>query len=71
MVGGRSAAPAAAASTAGSQSVSATVALVKPGDGDDVAGLGLVDRLPLEAAEGQHLGDAALLDQLAVARRAT
>ena len=44
-------------STAGSQSVSATVALVKPAMRDDVAGLGLLDRLPLEAAEGQDLGD--------------
>ena len=38
---GRSAAPGSARSTAGSDSVSATVASVKPGDGDDVAGLGL------------------------------
>ena len=36
------------------------------GDGDDVAGFGLVDRNALEAAERQHLGDAAGLDQLAV-----
>ena len=36
-------------------------------DRDDVAGLGLVDRLPLEAAERQDLGDPCLLDQLAVA----
>ena len=41
--------------------------LRQPGDGDDVAGLGLLDGGALEAAEGQHLGDAALLDQLAVA----
>ena len=40
-------------------------------DRDDVAGFGLVDRLPLEAAEGQDLGDAALLDQLAVAASST
>ena len=39
------------------------------GDGDDVAGFGLVHRHALEAAEGQHLGDAALLDGLAVARQ--
>ncbi len=32
------------------------------GNGDDVAGLDLIDRLALEAAEGEHLGDAALLD---------
>ena len=38
-------------------------------DGDDVAGLGAVDRLALQAAEGQHLGDAALFQNLAVARQ--
>ena len=37
------------------------------GDGDDVARFGLFDRHALEAAERQHLGDAAALDQLAVA----
>jgi hypothetical protein len=36
------------------------------GDGDDVAGLGLLDRNALEPAERQHLGDAAGLDDLAV-----
>ena len=41
-------------------------ALDHAGDGDDVARLGLVDRDALEAAEAQHLGDAALLDQVAV-----
>ena len=41
--------------------------LRQAGDRDDVAGLGLVDRHALEAAERQHLGDAAGLDQLAVA----
>ena len=40
------------------------------GEGDDVAGLGLVDRLLRQAAEGEDLGDAELLDLLAVARRA-
>ena len=38
----------------------------QPGDGDDVAGLRLVDRHALEPAECQHLGDAAALDQFAV-----
>ncbi len=37
------------------------------GDGDDVAGEAFLDRRPLQAAEGQHLGDAALFDQFAVA----
>ena len=41
-------------------------ALRQAGDGDDVARLGLVDRLALEAAEGEDLGDAAGLDQRAV-----
>ncbi len=41
-------------------------ALGQAGDGDDVAGLGLVDRLALEAAEGEDLRDAAGLDELAV-----
>ena len=45
-------------------------ALRQPGDGDDVAGLGLLDRLALDAAEGEDLGDAALLDDVAVLRRA-
>ena len=35
------------------------------GDGDDVAGFRLVDRHALEAAEREHLGDAAGLDLLA------
>jgi hypothetical protein len=35
-------------------------------DGDDVARLSFIDRHALEAAEGQHLGDAALLDNRAV-----
>ena len=43
--------------------------LGEAGDGDDVAGRGLVDRLALQAAEGQQLGDAAALDLLAVARQ--
>ena len=34
---------------------------------DDVAGFGFLHRLPFEATERQHLGDAAGLDQLAVA----
>ena len=37
------------------------------GDGDDVAGLGEIDGRALQAAEGQHLGDARGLDQRAVA----
>ena len=37
------------------------------GDGDDVAGLGEIHGRPLQAAEGQHLGDARGLDQRAVA----
>ena len=37
-------------------------ALGQAGDGDDVAGLRLVDRLALEAAEGEDLGDAAGFD---------
>ena len=41
-------------------------ALRQAGDGDDVARLRLVDRLPLEAAEGEDLGDAAVFDQRAV-----
>ena len=41
-------------------------ALGQAGDGDDVARLRLVDRLALEAAEGEDLGDAAGLDQRAV-----
>ncbi len=36
------------------------------GDGDDIAGFGFFHRHALEAAERQHLGDAAGLDQLAV-----
>ena len=54
-------------STVGSHSVSATVALRDAGDGDDVAGLGHVDGRALQAAEGQHLGHARGLDQVAVA----
>ena len=57
------------ASTDGSQKVSATVPFGRPGDGDDVAGFGVLDRLALEAAEGEDLGDAAVLDHLAVARQ--
>ena len=41
--------------------------LGQPGDGDDVAGLGLLDRLPLEAAEGEELGQPRGLDDGAVA----
>ncbi len=36
------------------------------GNGDDVAGLGFIDRNAVEAAEGEHLGNAAGLDQLAL-----
>ena len=41
-------------------------ALRQAGDGDDVARLRFVDRLALEAAEGEDLGDAAGFDQRAV-----
>src|SRR5580693_7184520 len=37
------------------------------GDGDDVAGGTFFDRYPLQTAEGQHFGDAAFFDQVAVA----
>ncbi len=53
--------------TSGAQSVSATLKVRQPGDGDDVAGLGLVDRHALDAAEGEDLGDAARLDDRALA----
>ena len=43
------------------------VELLQAGDGDDVAGVRLVDRRALDAAEGEDLRDAALLDELAVA----
>ncbi len=36
------------------------VELLQAGDGDDVAGLGLVDRRALDAAEGEDLRDAAV-----------
>ena len=49
-------------STSMSHSVSATVAFVRPGDGDDVAGFGALDRHAREAAEGQQLGRARALD---------
>ncbi len=38
-------------------------------NGDDVAGFGHLDRLALQAAEGQDLGDPAPFDFLAVARQ--
>ena len=41
--------------------------LRKAGQGHDVAGFGHFDRLTLQAAEGEDLGDAAALDFLAVA----
>ncbi len=41
------------------------VEFLEPGDGDDVAGLGLLDRRALDAAEGEDLRHAALLDDLA------
>src|SRR6202171_1245158 len=41
--------------------------LRQAGDGDEVSGDTFFDRYPLQAAEGQHLGDAAFLDQVAVA----
>ena len=41
------------------------VELLKARDGDDVACFRLVDRLALDAAEGENLGDATLLDHLA------
>ncbi len=40
--------------------------LGEAGDGDQVAGFGRFHRYPLQAAERQHLGDAAALDLLAV-----
>ncbi len=43
--------------------------LGKPGDGDDVARLGLLDRPTIEAAEGQELRQPRGLDHLAVARQ--
>ena len=46
--------------------MSATVPFGQAGDGDDVAGMRFVDRLALEAAEGEDLGDAAGFDQRAV-----
>jgi hypothetical protein len=42
-------------------------ALGQAGDGDDVACVRLIQRNALDAAEGEDLGNAALLDQLAVA----
>ena len=57
------------ASTSGAAMVSATVAAGEAGNGDDVAGVALLDRLALEAAKGQDLGDPALLDEPAVARQ--
>ena len=42
-------------------------ALGEAGDGDDVAGFGFFERRALDAAEGEDLGDAPVLDQLAVA----
>ena len=45
-------------------------ALGQARDGDDVAGFGFFERRALDAAEGEDLGDAAALDQLAVARTA-
>ena len=53
--------------TSGAQMVWATVASGNPAIDDDVSGIALVDRHALEAAEGEHLGGAALLDQPAVA----
>ena len=53
--------------TVRSHSVSATVAVFQAGDGDDVAGFGALHRHPRQAAEGQQLGDAGLLDDFAVA----
>ena len=41
-------------------------ALGEAGNGDDVAGFGLFQRRALDAAEGEDLGDAPGLDQLAV-----
>ena len=43
--------------------------LLEPGDGDDVAGLGALDRQPLEAAEGEQLGEPRMLDHPAVRAR--
>ena len=52
--------------TSGAQMVCATVALGRPAMRDDVAGFGLLQAHALKAAEGEHLGHAALLDELAV-----
>ena len=49
--------------TSSAQKVSATVALGQARDGDDVARLAELDRLALDAAEGEDLGDAPLLDE--------
>ena len=38
----------------------------QPGNGDDIAGGSVLDAGPIEPAKGQHLGHAALLDQLAI-----
>ena len=40
---------------------------LKPGDGDDVAGLGMDDRHACQPAEGEKLGRARAFDLLAVA----
>ena len=53
--------------TSGAQIVCDTVASGSPAMRDDVAGGGFLDAGALEPAKGQHLGDAALLDQVAVA----
>ncbi len=43
------------------------VEFLEPGDGDDIARLRFFDRRPLDAAEGQDLRHAALLDDIALA----
>jgi hypothetical protein len=57
--------------TDGSHQVSATVEVLRGRQWRRCRRLALVDRLALEAAEGEHLGDAALLDDLAVAAERT
>ena len=53
--------------TSGAQIVCDDRRLGQAGDRDDVAGRRLFDSGALQPAEGEHLGHAALLDQLAVA----
>ena len=67
MVGGSIGCAGRASSTCGDTSESATVALLMPCDGDDVASFGHIDGLLAEAAEGQDFGGAEVFDQRTVA----